>query len=176
MQYVKGKDVQPLKDTQWKECKASTCALIDTMVKLFCKKNPHFDDNSIDATNGNQPLMKNIDIDDRSKETDLLFFTNNKENPSFLHTLSPNYSPPTPLANLNSFSSGSGFQVYSAMERGSSHPFHSHDAAWLGQVAGSRLWYFLPPNTPRKAVGRKVNGCDYLLGRVTMPEGATARV
>jgi len=104
---------------------------------------------------------------------DLLFFTNNKEHPSFLEALSSDYSIPSPIESIPSFSNGNGFQVFSAMEKGSSHPFHSHDAAWLGQISGSRLWYFLHPDTPKSIIGEKVNGCEYLLGRVPLPKGAT---
>mmetsp|Transcript_24578 Transcript_24578/g.52964 ORF Transcript_24578/g.52964 Transcript_24578/m.52964 type:complete len:747 (-) Transcript_24578:1197-3437(-) len=165
-QYVKGRDVRPLKDKEGNQCKTTTRFLIDTMVKLFHKNNPSFEDTS------------NNDVIDNKKSNDgmdLLFFTNNVENPSFLKALSSDYSIPTPLANLDPFSND-GFQVFSAMERGSSHPFNFHDAAWLGQVAGSRLWFFLPPNTPKGVVGPKVNGCDYLLGRAPLPTGTTACV
>ena len=60
------------------------------------------------------------------------------------------------------------------MEQGSSHPFHFHDAAWLGQISGARLWYLLPPGTSKTTVGAKVNGCDYLTGAAPIPNGANA--
>ena len=44
------------------------------------------------------------------------------------------------------------------------------------QVTGSRLWYFLPPDTRKGVIGPKVNGCDYLLGRAPLPKGATTCV
>mmetsp|Transcript_337 Transcript_337/g.717 ORF Transcript_337/g.717 Transcript_337/m.717 type:complete len:694 (-) Transcript_337:28-2109(-) len=160
-QYIKGRDVQPLKDAAGKHCKTSTETLIDSMSKLFSAKN--------DAANRGEK-MKNKDT---TKEIDLLFFTNDKENPHFFESLSKDYSPPAPIEKLDVFNN-KGFRVFSAMEQGSSHPFHFHDAAWLGQVSGSRLWYFLPPDTPK--VKPKVNGCEYLYGRVPLPSGTTACV
>ena len=72
-QYIKGKDVQPLKDKNGDQCKAKTTTLIDAMFKL--------------ATT-TKTAQKN--------EMDLLFFTNNKEHPSFLEALSSDYSIPSP--------------------------------------------------------------------------------
>mmetsp|Transcript_16529 Transcript_16529/g.34901 ORF Transcript_16529/g.34901 Transcript_16529/m.34901 type:complete len:1041 (+) Transcript_16529:174-3296(+) len=188
-QYVKGRDVQPYKDGEGKACTASTRTLMDAMEKLFRKNNSN---SGNDATSNPQEDGNNH----HGHEKDLLFFTNDIENPSFLRALSKDYSMPPPLANLPPFSNSNNndnnindnnnnnsnegtngvFQVFSAMERGSSHPFHYHDAAWLGQVSGSRLWYFLPPNTPRRRVGSKVNGCDYLSNAAPLPKGATACV
>ena len=104
MQYVKGRDVQPLKDTDGRSCTTSTHSLIDAMSQLASEKG----------------------------EMDVLFFTNDKENPDFINALSESYSIPAPLLEVDAFSTG--FKVFSAMERGSSHPFHFHDTAWLGQV------------------------------------------
>jgi len=146
MQYVKGRDVQPLKDKSGKSCTTSTQSLIDAMSQLTPEKG----------------------------EIDILFFTNDKENPDFIKKLSEDYSIPAPLVEVGAFSTG--FKVFSAMDSGSSHPFHSHDTAWLGQVTGSRLWFLLPPNTPKRIIGKKVNGCDYLFGRARLPEGVSACV
>jgi hypothetical protein len=104
MQYIKGRDVQPLKDEDGNQCKASTESLMNAMDGLGRKHN-----------------------------MDLLFFTNDKENPHFINGLASDYSIPSPLAEIDVFSNG--FKVFSAMDRGSSHPFHFHDAAWLGQVS-----------------------------------------
>ena len=104
MQYVKGRDVQPLKDKSGKSCTTSTQSLIDAMSQLTPEKG----------------------------EIDILFFTNDKENPDFIKKLSEDYSIPAPLVEVGAFSTG--FKVFSAMDSGSSHPFHSHDTAWLGQV------------------------------------------
>jgi len=73
-QYIKGKDVQPLTDKNGDQCKARTTTLIDTMLKLSTTTNT---------------AQKN--------EMDLLFFTNNKEHPSFLEALSSDYSIPSPI-------------------------------------------------------------------------------
>ena len=104
MQYIKGRDVQILKDKRGNQCETSTRSLIKAMKRLGIKQN-----------------------------IDLLFFTNDKENPDFLHGISDDYSIPPPLDKLETFEKG--FKVFSAMEKGSSHPFHFHDAAWLGQVS-----------------------------------------
>jgi len=61
------------------------------------------------------------------------------------------------------------FKVFSAMTKGNSHPFHKHGEAWIGQVHGRKLWWFLPPET--QPIPEKVNACDYLTGKVPIPEG-----
>lgn len=44
---------------------------------------------------------------------------------------------------------------------------------FIQKVSGSRLWFFLPPGTSKKVVGKKVNGCDYLLGHSPLPKGVS---
>lgn len=96
----------------------------------------------------------------------MLFFTNDKENRIFFRAMEPHYLIPAPLRHVD------GFKVFSAMERGGSHPFHKHGEAWLGQTSGARAWWFLPPAHERPS---KVNGCDYLANNkpgINPPEGA----
>ena len=154
-QYVKGNDVQPFTDGRTGErCKTSTAGLVGTMSIL----NKH----------GKE-----------SKGKEVLFFTNDVENPSFLSDLSSHYSVPPSASSLPTFANSStSFRVFSAMEAGSSHPLHAHDAAWLGQVSGSRLWYFLPPDTPRTKWGPKVNACEYGKegSEAVLPEGTVSCV
>ena len=154
-QYAKRGDVQPLKDGEGKQCTASTATLTKIMEELFANDE-----------NGNAS---------REMKDDLLFFTNDYENPTFIDAVESDYDLPQPLKNHPAWSGRKArFQVFSAMEQGSSYPFHHHDAAWLGQVAGSRLWFLLPPRTKDKAIGPRVNGCDYLTGRADIPKGAQA--
>lgn len=155
-QYVKRGDVQPLQDGDGKQCTASTATLTNIMEERFANDK------------GNTS---------REMKDDLLFFTNDYENPTFIDAIKSDYDIPQPLKNHPAWSRDkAGFKVFSAMEQGSSHPFHLHDAAWLGQVAGSRLWFLLPPGTNSNVVGPKVNGCDYLLGKADIPKGAQACV
>ncbi|KAL7531943.1 hypothetical protein ACHAXR_004323, partial [Thalassiosira sp. AJA248-18] len=146
-QYLKGRVVQPYMDSNGNQCTVSTRALLSTM----------------------KSFRENIQQND---DRDILFFTNNVENKPFLEAIFEDVDPPAAISSLDVFAKG--FQVFSSMERGSSHPFHFHDAAWLGQLSGSRLWYFLPPGTRKETVGAKGNGCDYLLGRTLLPEGTTS--
>lgn len=153
-QYVKRGDVQPLQDGNGKQCTASTATLTKIMEERF-------------ANSANAPS--------REMKDDLLFFTNDYENPTFIDATQSDYDVPQPLKNHPAWSGDkAGFKVFSAMEQGSSHPFHHHDAAWLGQVAGSRLWFLLPPRTKDKVIGPKVNGCDYLSGKAVIPKGTQA--
>lgn len=172
-QYVKGRDVQPLTNGRTGErCTASTSYLMQAMDELARREQKSGGDVST-----KRRLSSSTGGGNAEEEEDLLFFTNDVENPSFLDALSRDYTAPAPFSNLSPFApSDEHFRVFSAMERGSSHPLHSHGASWLGQVSGSRLWFFLPPGTPKGALGPKVNGCDYLLGRAEVPAGATACV
>ena len=119
-------------------------------------------------------IIKDED-EDANDKIDLLFFTNNVENPSFLNALKQDYEIPPVISQIPKFQNGSAdstdgnFQVFSAMEYGSSHPFHKHDVAWLGQVTGARLWYLVPPNIQRQLLGPKVNACDYYTGKAKLP-------
>jgi hypothetical protein len=100
---------------------------------------------------------------------DLLFFTNDYKNPIFMNAVQSDYNVPLPLKNHPAWSdNNAGFKVFSSMEQGSSHPFHRHNAAWSGQIAGLRLWFFLLPDTNNNVVGPKVNACEYLLRKADM--------
>ena len=159
-QYVKRGDVQPLQDRDGRQCTARTSALVRTMEERFA--------NDMDS--------EAPSINTREMADDLLFFTNDRENPTFLDAIRSDYDVPPPLETHPAWSApDKGFQVFSAMEQGSSHPFHFHDAAWLGEVAGSRLWFLLPPGTKMTDLP-KVNGCDFLLGNADLPKGAQACV
>jgi len=115
------------------------------------------------------------DVHGRQMKDDLLFFTNDVENPTFMESILKDVSVPAPISQHSAWAGENmGFSVFSAMEQGSSHPFHFHEAAWLGQVSGARLWYILPPGTSKKVVGAKVNGCDYFTGAAALPSGAKA--
>ncbi len=160
-QYVKGGDVQPLQNARGEKCTAKTSTVVNIMRERFSN------DDRNDVKSGPGRQMKD----------DLLFFTNDVENPTFINSILKDVSIPTPISQHSAWASeNQGFHVFSAMERGSSHPFHSHEAAWLGQVSGARLWYILPPGTSKKVVGAKVNGCDYFTGAAVTPSGARACV
>ena len=142
--YVKGDDVQPLvwssnkqanNNGQQKQqrCITTTKTLMNTMI------------------NNN---------DKHGSKIDLLFFTNNIENPKFLKALKRDYIIPSIIQNITTFQKG--FDVFSAMSHKSSHPFHKHDVAWLGQVVGTRVWFLLPPTIPRSKIGTKINACEYV--------------
>lgn len=158
-QYVKGGDVQPLQNAQGEKCTARTSTLVNVLEEKF----------------GNGDIVESIDGDrGRQMKDDILFFTNDVENPHFIESIKGDFSLPKPISQLDPWAGDKGFKVFSAMEQGSSHPFHFHDAAWLGQVSGARLWYILPPGTSKVTVGAKVNGCDYLTGAAPAPVGAQA--
>jgi len=158
-QYVKGGDVQPLQNARGEKCTARTSILVDTMRERF--------DNDENNVTG--------DVHGRQMKDDLLFFTNDVENPTFMESILKDVSVPAPISQHSAWAGENmGFSVFSAMEQGSSHPFHFHEAAWLGQVSGARLWYILPPGTSKKVVGAKVNGCDYFTGAAALPSGAKA--
>lgn len=96
---------------------------------------------------------------------DLLLFTNDLENPGFFEALSVGRLPPAPFP----FVGRTGvFRVFSAMAQGSSHPLHAHEAAWLGEVSGSRIWIVAPPPLEMSAVvgsrRDKRNACEILFG------------
>eukprot|EP00928_Gymnodinium_smaydae_P039456 TRINITY_DN26951_c0_g1_i1.p1 TRINITY_DN26951_c0_g1~~TRINITY_DN26951_c0_g1_i1.p1 ORF type:complete len:909 (-),score=81.97 TRINITY_DN26951_c0_g1_i1:175-2901(-) len=138
-QYVKGAGVQPLQDKNGTFCTAPGAALTRVMMEQA-----------------------------RRSKKQLLFFTNDKENPQFSKALSQYYSVPSFLNHVLSF------KVFSAMIQGGSHPFHKHGEAWLGQVVGSRLWYVLPPQS--RPPSEKANACAYLKGEAVLPDGAQACV
>ena len=154
-QYVKGSDVQPFRDGKTGgKCGTSTDGLVRAMSALSAKRG--------DGGDGGG---------------EVLFFTNDVENPSFLSDLSRHYAIPPPVSSLPAFADApKTFRVFSTMESGSSHPLHAHGAAWLGQASGSRLWYFLPPGTPRSRWGPRVNACGYASGAAAPPEGAASCV
>ena len=159
-QYVKRGDVQPFQDRDGRQCTARTSTLVQTMEERFAND---------DVLDSEVPS-----INTRQMADDLLFFTNDRENPTFFDAIRSDYDVPPPLETHPAWSApDKGFQVFSAMEQGSSHPFHFHDAAWLGEVAGTRLWFLLPPGTK---ISAKVNGCDYLLGKANIPQAAQACV
>ena len=163
-QYVKGGDVQPFKNVEGESCTARTSNLVDIMRERFNTKTDHHNNNN--------------QIHGRQMKDDILFFTNDVENPDFIHSIQGDYSIPDPILHHPAWSNNEnqGFDVFSALEQGSSHPFHFHKAAWLGQVSGARLWYLLPPGTSHTTVGPKVNGCNYLTGATPLPAGAQACV
>lgn len=81
------------------------------------------------------------------------------------------WSAPKPLSKFAEEEDEDGLKlwpkVFSAMMRGSAHRFHKHDAAWLGQVAGSRLWFLMPPGAGSHD---RPPACDYLTGRAPLPD------
>ena len=115
-----------------------------------------------------------MDSMNNSHGIDLLFFTNNIENPQFLTALKQDYMIPSIIQNITKFQTG--FDVFSAMSYKSSHPFHKHDVAWLGQVTGSRLWFLLPPTIPRSQIGTKINACEYIHDITKLPLHTTKLV
>ena len=154
-QYVKDGTVQPRRDADGTRCTLTTRALVRAMAGRG------------GGVDGDHPP---------AADQDLLFFTNDRENPSFFDAIGPRNeeaeAPPQIRSGAGTgLEEGEGFRVFSAMELGSSHPFHRHGAAWLGEVSGSRLWYLLPPTARREALGPRARACDYLLGTVDPPPG-----
>jgi 2-polyprenyl-3-methyl-5-hydroxy-6-metoxy-1,4-benzoquinol methylase len=104
-----------------------------------------------------------------SADKEILFFTNDKENEAFMRELDKDFIVPEYLQHIR------GFEVFSAMAKGKSHSFHRHGESWLGQVEGRRMWWFLPPSSPKPD---RVNACEYLKkgAQHKPPEGAISCV
>ncbi|KAL7552988.1 hypothetical protein ACHAWF_016228 [Thalassiosira exigua] len=146
-QMVKDGDALPLFDSDRKFCTVTTKTLVETMAHRF--------GNGVEADNPESP---------RTTKDDLLFFTNNSECPSLFRSLRSEYSAPGPIH-------GSSWpKIFSVLMRGSSHRFHMHDETWLGQIAGSRLWFLAPPSTNKGLREPPVPACDYLSGRAALPD------
>ena len=47
---------------------------------------------------------------------------------------------------------------------------YAHGESWLEQVAGRRMWWFLPPDTASKP--EWVDACGYLRGQYEVPANA----
>ena len=61
------------------------------------------------------------------------------------------------------------------MGEGTYHSMHQHGESWLGQLAGRRIWYFLPPTTDPAPV--RVDACQYYRsGEQTLPAQMTTCV
>lgn len=106
-------------------------------------------------------LMK-IKKDSKAALDDVLFFTNDKENPKVMEVLHKDYETPSIVKEIN------GFQVLSIVPKGIGHSFHKHGESWLGQVEGRRQWWFLPPGSKVD----RVNACKYMDGTEAPPKGA----
>ena len=107
-----------------------------------------------------------------TQQNNLLMFTNDLENPELFQSLEKSYNP-YPSTTIGDTD---GFKVFSAMSQDQSHPFHKHGASWLGQVAGRRMWWFLPLSSSSSTTTKpkKVNACRYLTGQEALPEGAVS--
>lgn len=89
----------------------------------------------------------------------LLFWTNDGENARFLQTLRTEYQEPALLP--------VGFRVFGIHTFGSSHRLHNHRDAWIGQVAGRKAWWFVPPNEyslVEKGASERPNACAFMEG------------
>jgi hypothetical protein len=93
-------------------------------------------------------LMKTTSADKK-----ILFFTNDKENEVFMRELDKDFIEPEYLPHIR------GFEVFSAMAEGKSHSSHKHGESWFGQVEGRRMWWFLPPTSPKP---ERINACVYM--------------
>lgn len=93
---------------------------------------------------------------------EILFFTNNKENPKMMEILEKDYETPSIVKDI------AAFQIMSIVPKGTGHSFHKHGESWLGQVKGRRQWWFLPPGSEFD----RVNACKYLDGEEVPPDGA----
>lgn len=68
-----------------------------------------------------------------------------------------NYSTPAFVDHID------GFQVFSAATTAASHALHFHGESWLGQIAGRKAWWFMPPyTTETKRRVPKINACQFL--------------
>ena len=143
-QLVKMGDVLPLFDAAGEACTATTKTLVQKMAHRF----------------GAGVGAEDPSLSSRPTAEDLLFFTNDSDSPGFFQSLETEYSAPGLFA-------GSRWpKIFSAMMRGSAHRFHAHGRGWLGQIAGSRLWFLARHigDNPR------VPACDYLAGRAALPD------
>lgn len=115
----------------------------------------------------------------RETNADLLIFTNQQESPALFDTILHQYDTPKPLSFTKNYIPPPGelygwTKIFSALMQRSSHRFHIHHEAWLGQISGSRLWFLLPPSTSSKNVEYKPPACEYLYNRESLPSGAMA--
>jgi cyclopropane fatty-acyl-phospholipid synthase-like methyltransferase len=117
--------------------------------------------------NKEQCILPGTSVANYLSDHDILFFTNSKENGPFMKDLYSDYQTPSPVQHIN------GFEVFSAVGRLKSHPFHKHGESWLGQVEGRRMWWFLPPSAPKP---ERANACLYMTGEVPLPPGAVSCV
>lgn len=98
----------------------------------------------------------------------MLAFTNDKENPTFFGETEGqekmDYAIPNPVKHIDSFT------IVSTMTKGQSHEMHRHGESWIGQAAGHKMWWFLPPHHKPP---QKINACDYMMGKASPPKGTT---
>ena len=160
-QYIKMGDALPLYDKARKVCTAPFGVLIDILTRKFIK-------------NGHNNIMNGMPKK-RATINDMLIFTNDNESPELFDVILKQYKTPDPLSfadTHDSSSEKSWLKIFSVMMQRSAHRFHVHDEAWLGQVAGSRMWFLLPPSTPSSALDQKPPACEYLYNRETLPQNA----
>ena len=155
--HVKMGDALPLWDANGEKCTASTKALLDAFIERFGNKSNNADNDELSAS--------------RPTNEDLLIFTSARENPDLFRAIQSQYKTPQPFSDFEAAVDENGvkpwLKIFSAMMRGSAHRFHKHDAAWLGQVSGARLWFLMPPEA---SVDAKPPACDYLTGRAPLPD------
>eukprot|EP00956_Cyclotella_meneghiniana_P003833 scaffold4616_cov29-Cyclotella_meneghiniana.AAC.2 len=172
-QYVKMGDALPLMDTTAsnndgnnKYCIVPFKTLLNTLLRRFVYNES--------SNNNNEPPPK------RTTQDDILIFTNHIESPSLFTRILKQYTTPSPLSYTAQYTPSSNNEeygytkIFSVVMRRSSHRFHIHDEAWLGQVSGSRLWFLLPPSTSKDELVHKPPACEYLYNRETLPSNAMA--
>lgn len=105
----------------------------------------------------------------QSESRNLLWFTNDQENPEFMEALAPTYEAAVPAA----LAAVDGFRVFSAGTVGSSHSRHAHRESWLLQLSGRKVWWFQPPGSKKLSRSARGNGCSYF---ARPPAGSTVCV
>lgn len=168
-QYVKMGDALPVFDKTGNLCVMPFRILISLLIRKFLPSTASNND-------GLSPPK-------RETKQDLLIFTNQKESPQLFDTILNQYNTPDPLSFTKDYIIPPGEEygwtnIFSVMMQRSSHRFHVHNEAWLGQVSGSRLWFLLPPTTIIRAedVTYRQPACEYLYNREALPPNAMACV
>jgi len=99
----------------------------------------------------------------KTSKKNLLFFTNDEESPYFMDRLMKMYEHP---GRLNYPNKKNSFSVFSSMVKGSYHGFHKHLEGHIQLLHGSKVWWFLPPDTTNPP---KDNPCGFLDGSSSLP-------